>query len=130
MSAELTQDPQLARQAEANREVSEPSTDRPYDDGEPLESNRHRIAMNVLIDSVHTAFADRDDYLAGGNMFLYDSENQAMNQAFRGPDFFVTLGVDWAARSASIGRFERSRDVTRCHRRVDVVQYAAGGFDR
>ncbi|MBP0017471.1 MAG: hypothetical protein J7647_07930 [Cyanobacteria bacterium SBLK] len=29
-----------------------PPTDLPYDDGEPLESNRHRIAMNVLIESL------------------------------------------------------------------------------
>lgn len=29
-------------------EVPEPPTDLIFDDGEPLESNRHRIAMNVL----------------------------------------------------------------------------------
>ncbi|ACK66458.1 protein of unknown function DUF820 [Rippkaea orientalis PCC 8801] len=65
-----------------------------YDDGEPLESNRHRIAMNVLISSIYQSFADRQDFFAGGNMFVYYSATQRMNRDFRGPDFFVTLNVD------------------------------------
>lgn len=65
-----------------------------YDDGEPLSSNRHRIAMNVLIESIYEAWADREDYFAGGNMFIYYSRTQARNRDFRGPDFFVTLNVD------------------------------------
>ena len=65
-----------------------------YDDGEPLETNRHRIAMNVLIDSVYQAFLPRQDFFAGGNMFVYYSSTQRMNRDFRGPDFFVTLNVD------------------------------------
>ncbi|MEX0267904.1 hypothetical protein AB3R30_02060 [Leptolyngbyaceae cyanobacterium UHCC 1019] len=37
-----------------------PPTDLIFDDGEPLESNRHRIAMNVLIRSVkHQSQASR-----------------------------------------------------------------------
>lgn len=71
-----------------------PPTNLIFDDGEPLESNRHRIAMNVLIDSALTALADRPDSFVGGNMFVYYSQNQAMNRDFRGPDFFVTLDVD------------------------------------
>jgi Uma2 family endonuclease len=71
-----------------------PPTDLIFDDGEPLESNRHRIAMNVLIRSMLTALADRNDYFAGGNMFIYYSSNQARNRDFRGPDFFVVLNVD------------------------------------
>ncbi|MDB9312574.1 Uma2 family endonuclease, partial [Spirulina sp. CS-785/01] len=68
--------------------------DLPYDDGEPLESNRHRIAMNVLIDSVNQVYQNREDYFAGGNMFIYYSSQQARNRDFRGPDFFVVLNVD------------------------------------
>ena len=51
MSAELTQDPQLAPQAAADFEIPHPPTDLVFDDGEPWESNRHRIAMNVLVDT-------------------------------------------------------------------------------
>ncbi len=71
-----------------------PPTDLPYDDGEPLESNRHRIAINVLIDSLHQAYQGRTDYYAGGNMFVYYSTEQVRNKDFRGPDFFVTLEVN------------------------------------
>ena len=65
-----------------------------FDDGEPLETYRHRLAMNVLLDSLPTAFAERNDYFAGGNMFVYYSSEQVKNKDFRGPDFFVVLNVD------------------------------------
>ncbi|MGB8698038.1 MAG: Uma2 family endonuclease [Thermosynechococcaceae cyanobacterium] len=70
-----------------------PPTDLPYDDGEPLESARHRIAMNLLIDSINHHWADRNDFYVGGNMFLYYSTEQVKNRDFRGPDFFLVLGV-------------------------------------
>jgi len=71
-----------------------PPTDLIFDDGEPLESNRHRIAMNVLIRSLQQAWADRQDFYTGGNMFIYYSSEQARNRDFRGPDFFAVLDVD------------------------------------
>ncbi|AFY85241.1 Uma2 family endonuclease [Oscillatoria acuminata] len=71
-----------------------PPTDLIFDDGEPLESNRHRIAINVLIAAVHEAFAGRQDYFTGGNMFVYFSSEQALNRDFQGPDFFVALNVN------------------------------------
>ncbi len=75
-------------------EAPTPPTDLIFDDGEPLETHRHRIAMNVLIDSAMSALADRTDFFCGGNMFVYYSRSQAMNRDFRGPDFFVALEVD------------------------------------
>jgi Uma2 family endonuclease len=75
-------------------EPPEPPTDLIFDDGEPLESNRHRIAMNVLIDSVLVAFEGRTNYFVGGNMFVYYSRQQVMNQDFRGPDFFAVLDIE------------------------------------
>lgn len=72
----------------------EPPKDLIFDDGEPLESNRHRIAMNVLIEAVHRAYQGRNDYFVGGNMFIYFSDEKVFNRDFRGPDFFVTLNVD------------------------------------
>jgi Uma2 family endonuclease len=71
-----------------------PPTDLIFDDGEPLETHRHRIAMNVLIASAHGALTEREDYFTGGNMFVYFSSEQARNRDFRGPDFFVVLDVD------------------------------------
>ena len=63
------------------------------EDGEPLESDWHRITMNVLIDSIHYRLADRTDFYVGGNMFIYFSEEQARNRDFRGPDFFFVWGA-------------------------------------
>ncbi len=54
-----------------------PPTDLIFDDGVPLETNRHRIAMNALIRSMLIALANRNDYFAGGNMFVYYSSTQA-----------------------------------------------------
>lgn len=82
-----------------------PPTDLIFDDGEPLESDRHCIAMNRLIHSVQQAFSQRTDFFAGGNMFVYYSRNQAMNQDFRGPDFFVALEVDGSQNSESMSFF-------------------------
>lgn len=71
-----------------------PPTDLIFDDGEPLESNRHRIAMNTLIRSLQQAWAERNDFFAGGNMFIYYSSTQVRNRDFRGLDFFVVLDTD------------------------------------
>jgi Uma2 family endonuclease len=71
-----------------------PPTDLIFDDGEPLESNRHRIAMNTLIRSLQEAWSERNDFFTGGNMFVYYNSAQARNRDFRGPDFFVVLDVD------------------------------------
>ena len=79
---------------EQNWEISEPPTDLVFDDGEPMESNRHRINMNALIRSLLIALAGRTDYFVGGNMFIYYNSKQARNRDFRGPDFFVVLNVD------------------------------------
>ncbi|MEM9540893.1 MAG: Uma2 family endonuclease [Cyanobacteria bacterium P01_E01_bin.42] len=101
MSVELTQGqdneaiaPSLPTQAPEDFVPTPPPTDLIFDDGEPLESNRHRIAMNVLIESVHQAYRGREDYFTGGNMFLYYSSQQVRNKDFKGPDFFVVLDVD------------------------------------
>ncbi|HBQ99263.1 MULTISPECIES: Uma2 family endonuclease [unclassified Roseofilum] len=92
MSVALTQT--LETETEQEWTPPLPPTDLIFDDGETLESNRHRIAMNVLIEAIHQAYQGRDDYFTGGNMFVYYSSRQARDRDFRGPDFFVTLNVD------------------------------------
>ena len=73
-----------------------PPTDLIFDDGEPLETNRHRIAMTALILSAQWSLArrERSDFFVGGNMFVYYSSRQVRNESYRGPDFFAALGVD------------------------------------
>ncbi len=71
-----------------------PPTDLIFDDGESLETNQHRVAMNVLIRSYQQYRADQTNFYVGGNMFIYYSSTQAKNRDFRGPDFFVVLDVE------------------------------------
>lgn len=70
-----------------------PPTDLISEDGVPLESDWHRLAMTLLIDSVTLHFSGRDDYFVGGNMFIYFNRQQARNRDFRGPDFFFVWDV-------------------------------------
>ena len=80
------------------------------DDGEPMESNNHRVSMNLLIQSLKYYWRDRQDFFVGGNMFVYYSANQVKNQDFKGPDFFVVLDVDGTTnRDAWIAWEEDSR---------------------
>jgi Uma2 family endonuclease len=72
-----------------------------YSDGEPLETNWHRIQMNLLIDLIYQVMTERGrtDFFAGGDMFVYYSYEQARDVAsgrpyFRGPDVFYVAGVE------------------------------------
>jgi Uma2 family endonuclease len=62
-------------------------------DGVPLESYWHVLQIGLLIDLLSYWFRGRDDYFAGGNMFIYFSEEQARNRDYRGPDFFYVNGA-------------------------------------
>ena len=67
----------------------------PYSDGEPMESYRHVLQMQLLMETLAEAWHGRDDYFLGGNMFVYFSELQARGEVkVRGPDVFVVLGTD------------------------------------
>jgi len=63
-----------------------------HSDGEPMDSDWQRDAMNLLIESIRYRFADRTDFFVGGNMFIYYDLKQVRNRNFRGPDFFYVKG--------------------------------------
>ena len=71
----------------------------PYSDGEPMESERHILQMQLLMDTLKTHWGDRDVFV-GGNMFVYYSLQQVRNRDFRGPDFFVVLDVPRGERKS------------------------------
>jgi Uma2 family endonuclease len=87
----------------AIKPLEEPPGELIYSDGEPLDSNWHRIQMTFLIDVIRQAMAERGraDFFAGGDMFVYYSFAQARDIAsekprmthFRGPDVFFVAGV-------------------------------------
>lgn len=64
------------------------------EDGVPLESDWHRIEISLLVELCAQAFAGREDYFAGGNMFIYFNEEHIRNRDFRGPDFFFVWGAN------------------------------------
>src|SRR5690242_20565454 len=66
----------------------------PYEDGEPMETKRHRTQMELLLGTLEDAWSERTDYYAGGNMFVYFSEPQTRGAKFKGPDVFVVLDTD------------------------------------
>ncbi|MFN9858757.1 MAG: hypothetical protein ACK556_11775, partial [Pseudanabaena sp.] len=53
-----------------------PPTDLIFDDGEPLETNQHRVAMNVLIRSNQQNRGSDTDFYDGGKMFIYYNTTQ------------------------------------------------------
>ncbi len=72
----------------------------PYDDGVPMESWRHKCQMDLLISVTQTWLQQRPDGFVSGNMFLYYSLEQARSRNFRGPDYFVVLGVPKGERKS------------------------------
>jgi len=84
--------------------------DLPGDDEEPMENERERIQINLVIKLLDQYWRDRNDFYVGGNMFVYYSLSQARavldelstpgrpKRAFRGPDVFVVLNVDGSYR--------------------------------
>jgi Uma2 family endonuclease len=65
----------------------------PCDDGIPMETQRHKMQMDLLLDTLQFWLDQQEEGYIGGNMFIYFSTRQVRNQDFRGPDFFAVLGV-------------------------------------
>ncbi len=63
----------------------------PYDDGEPMESEKHRDQMYLLVESLRLHLGEDPSVFVGGNMGIYYTTLQAVKNEFRAPDFFVVL---------------------------------------
>jgi Uma2 family endonuclease len=80
--------------APVSTEIFLPTQDQlPCDDGVPMETQRHKLQMDMLLDTLLPWLEQREDGYVGGNMFIYFSAAQVRNQDFKGPDFFAVLGV-------------------------------------
>jgi len=67
--------------------------DLPYSDDLPMESQRHVLQADLLRIPLVFHWADRQDFFAAVDMFVYFSPNQVRTHDFRGPDVFVVQGV-------------------------------------
>ncbi len=67
--------------------------DLPCSDGIPMETEQHRLQMELLINSLKPWLNKSNKGYVSGNMFVYFSPDQVKNEDFKGPDVFVVLGV-------------------------------------
>ncbi|PSO51259.1 MAG: hypothetical protein BRC33_00750 [Cyanobacteria bacterium SW_9_44_58] len=72
----------------------------PCDDGIPMETQRHKMQMDLLIHTLYPWLEQRNQGYIGGNMFIYYSAAQLKNQDFKGPDFFAVLDVPKVERKS------------------------------
>ena len=74
--------------------------DLPDEDGVPMESDRHRKQMYLLLEILELYLSE--DWYVSGNMFVYFSPRQVKNEYFRGPDFFAVRGVPRRLRKSYV----------------------------
>ncbi|XZN89577.1 MAG: Uma2 family endonuclease [Microcoleus sp.] len=93
----------LAKDLEYTEELSEVIVVPPADlwsNEPPLESDLHRLQMQLLIDCLVWLWRSRNDFYASGNLTIYYSPQQIKSQDFRGPDFFVVFGTERKPRKS------------------------------
>ena len=98
----------------------------PYDDGENMETQRHKMQMDLLIEGLDPWLEKREDGYVGGNMFIYFSQSQLKNQDFKGPDFFAVTGVSKKERKSwVVWEEEKAPDVV-----IELLSPSTANFDR
>ena len=65
-----------------------------WSDEPPLESDRHRDQIELLLACLKWWWRERSDFYATGNLTIYFSPEHITTRDFRGPDFFVVLGTE------------------------------------
>jgi len=89
----------------------------PDGDGVPMETERHKKQMDLLIDSLEPWLGERG--YVGGNMFVYFEQ-------FKGPDVFVTLGLGNRERKSWVVWEEgKSPDVV-----IELLSESTAQFDK
>ncbi len=69
--------------------------DEEWESDEPeLDSDLHRQQIELLLACLYWWWRSRSDFYATGNLTIFYSPEQRITRDFRGPDFFVVLGVD------------------------------------
>lgn len=77
-----------------------------YSNEPPLESYLHLQQMILLLNCLDWLWKDRTDYFSAGNLTVYYSPRQRKSEDFRGPDFFVVLGIEKRSRKSWVVREE------------------------
>lgn len=89
----MTQSTLVTPEAQAPDFINPPGQDELLsDDGIPMETYRHKLQMELLVDPLAAWLANKDAFVSG-NMFVYFSPHQLKNHDFRGPDMFAVFDV-------------------------------------
>jgi Uma2 family endonuclease len=100
--------------------------DLPCDDGDKMETFRHKLQMDLLIDTLYPWLKERSDGFVGGNMFVYYSLQQVKNRDFKGPDFFAALDVPKGERKSWVCWEEgKSPDVV-----IELLSESTAAYDK
>jgi Uma2 family endonuclease len=85
----------------AETNITLPTQDNlPADDGEPMETERHRKQMELLITTLEPWLVERQQGYVNGNMFVYYTLEQLRHLHLKGPDVFVVLDVPLGERKS------------------------------
>lgn len=94
-SIDRTDEASALRAAFLDAGITMPPTqyDLPCSDGNKMETYRHKLQMDLLIETLQPWTRARSDGFVSGDMFVYYSLQQVKNKDFKGPDFFAVLDV-------------------------------------
>ncbi len=96
----------------------------PCDDGVPMETERHRLQMELLLNTLSPWLGDKG--YTGGNMFLYYSAAQIKRNDFIGPDVFVALDVPRRERKSWVSWQEgKTPDVV-----IELLSESTAKYDK
>jgi Uma2 family endonuclease len=98
----------------------------PSDDGVPMETERHKKQMDLLIYTLEPRLRQQGSGYVNGNLFIYYSSQQKRHQDFKGPDVFVVLGVPTKERKSWVVWEEgKTPDVV-----IELLSESTAKFDK
>lgn len=74
-----------------------------------MESTQHYQQLALLVSHLEWYWRERDDFFIGANLTVYYTHEQLRRREFRGPDFFLVLGVTREPRNSWVVWEEEGR---------------------
>ena len=97
--AKESQDPAKLNNNTYSEDIILPQ-DELWSDEPPLESDKHREEIEILIECINWHWRNRQNFYASGNITIFFSEKHETTEDFRGPDFFVVKGCEKRQRTS------------------------------
>lgn len=98
----------------------------PSDDNQTMETQRHKMQVDLLIEGLDTWLEQRQEGYVWGNMFISYSQAQIKSQDFKGPDFFAVTGVPTKERKSwVVWQEEKAPDVV-----IELLSDSTAQYDK